>query len=1117
MTTHFNRSSRHRDPRAGSFFSHGRISLVWICGILALFAAANHGAAQQIIYSNSNTTTYPNHSVGTPYSVNQYPTNSYPTRSQATYPSGVTHPDGTSSAGVSYPAGTSSPTGITYSAGATYPTGTTSSPTNASPANTSRSTNKAYSPNDAYSSESRSDAPRNQRRSSGLVTPPSLVTPPALVQSTTLVNSSSISSRPDLVPRSARYSGSTFYNEQDNRPRVAVSTPSPYRINGIESALQVAERFRRLGENDVDPVARVAIDNASYVEQWIELAELHADLSDRVYDATSKLSKTTSDLDDITAKLNHYGLTPTIGMLLRSRREQLDQWQVDDSSNLFASQELARSRAQQLEIEMVRHDGSNAVAQARELLDNAGIASTAPAYSEMNSQLQMLLRERNEWLTTLRQSYQDYQQKLGELDSTTTAAASLVTRYRTLIDRHITWIRSGSPLAVSDVKRLGQGMSALFDSSRSAAFGYSIQRKWSSSPVEGIGLIASIILIAFLRWRAKIAVIAVGERRRMKDATPDARKVVASVLTVVVAFAFPGILFLIARWLSNGYVSESTLNASSGIYAASLVALMVELPRQLLRGSGFVEKHVDVELPRRERASTYLKVIGLGLVLAAYVVTLVGEMDHGAWRDSTARFGFLLAMALVAWTAHLSLRPAGGFLEPLIAKFGGSVIHRIRFVIYFAGIGFPLAMIVLSTLGYSFTAYELIQKAIFTMSSLLVAATLWPAAKILSSQAWAMLTGATPAKAERDRYGELPDTAGSSVSGVLGEHYLELKHHLAFLCQCALVFGAIVGIGWLWIDIFPNVRMGNPVVWNVQDTVTQSTTDASGQTITSSVVETTPVTVVHLLLAAVTLFVAFQLAKLLPALFDALVLQRVSFDEAMEHFSLVLGRFLLFGIGCFIACKWIGIRWQTIQWLAVGLTIGLGFGLQDMVRNLFGGLIVLFEKPARLGDFITVGNVRGRVAAQRLRTTVLSDDDGREVIIPNQNFVGSEVVNWRGAGRLSVIPLEVAVSRDERPADICRTLTELVIEQDEVLLTPTPQATLVCVGKRSQRIEVRAWIEEGQNAENYRDSLLRIVRRYLSERDLLAKTQPTQPPMLDQFDTLTDDSRRSRGKRNRVA
>ncbi|MFG0261310.1 MAG: mechanosensitive ion channel family protein, partial [Novipirellula sp. JB048] len=213
-----------------------------------------------------------------------------------------------------------------------------------------------------------------------------------------------------------------------------------------------------------------------------------------------------------------------------------------------------------------------------------------------------------------------------------------------------------------------------------------------------------------------------------------------------------------------------------------------------------------------------------------------------------------------------------------------------------------------------------------------------------------------------------------------------------------------------------------------------------------------------------------------------------------------LGRVLLFGIGCLLACKWVGVRWLTIQWLAVGLTIGLGFGLQDMVRNLLGGFVVLFEKPARLGDRVTVGRITGRVAAQKFRTTVLSDDEGREVIIPNKNFVSEDVVNWMGAGRLHVIPLEVAASRDQRPADLCRMLQELVIAQPDVLVAPAPQATLVCVAQTSQRIEVRAWIEEGQDPVRFRDELLKIVSRFLREQGWLAALQPTQPAMRDASD-----------------
>ena len=622
---------------------------------------------------------------------------------------------------------------------------------------------------------------------------------------------------------------------------------SPYHWTRIQSARQSAAWFRMIAQSSSPLAAKVAGENANLAEQWIELAEAYGSLSERVRADTEKLSSTTRDLEDIQSKLKHYGLTPTIGLLLQHKKGQLDQWQVQDWPTLFASEELKRSRQEQLELEMIRVDGDNPVGQTAEILSESGIDSSSPEYAQVASQVQGLLRQRNGWLAALRQGYQEYQQKLGELDATATASAALIQDYRKLIARHVTWIRSGEPLSVGDVRNLKDGVAAFFDSRRSADLGYALGRKWQANPVGGLGLVTSIVLICVARWRAKSWLVGIGNRKRMRQASVSSRKLAAGVLTTLVALAFPGVLYVIARWWGTGNVSETALHASSGFYAASLVALMVEVPRNLLRSYGYLDKHVDVELPRRQRANVYLTLIGFGLVLAAYAVTLMGLIDHGMWRDSAGRFGFMTAMLLVAWTAHLALRPTGGFLEPLIAKFGGRVIHRIRFVIYLAGIAFPLALMVFSACGYGFTANELIKRAIITLVVLMIAATLWSGVKIVSARAWQMFTGSTRPPREFDEYGEITterDTGGQ-VTGVLGERFLELKHHLAFLVQCALVLGAIACFGWLWIDIFPNVRMGNPVVWTVQDTITQSSVDSAGQTITSSIVEAKPMTALH--------------------------------------------------------------------------------------------------------------------------------------------------------------------------------------------------------------------------------------------------------------------------------
>lgn len=891
-----------------------------------------------------------------------------------------------------------------------------------------------------------------------------------------------------------------------------------YTFEMIQSARLSANQFRMIAENALPTAANIATGNASFADQWADLAETQITLEGRVADATRQLVSMESDFQDINTKLTDYGLTPTIGMLLRHKKEQLNAWQVHDSQTLFASQELQVSRQKQLELEMVQYNGGDPIIQSSEILVEAGYDYSSPENAGLVSQMQSLLTQRGEWIESLQQGYKDYRQKLGELDSATVASSKLTKEFRKLIDRHVTWIRSDDALSVRDVTNLKGGIAALFDSRRSADFGPTIKRKIKSSSSAAVMTLVAFIVILLLRWRLKSWLVGIGCRTKLRDATKETQLLAAGVLTVLVSFAIPSALYVVARWLGTGIVSEATLHASAGFFAASLVALTIELPRQILRTYGYIDRHIDLELPERERAVRYLMVLAFGLVVISYAITVMGALDHGVWRSSVSRFGMFLAMLMVAWTAHRALRPIGGFLEPIIAKYGGTVIHRIRLLIYLVGIGFPIAMIALTALGYGFTATEFLKRAMITLSCCLIAATLWPSVKILAHRGWKLLTGVAPAERQFDEYGEI-ETASETITGTLGEHSLELKHQLAFLFQCAFVIGAIVSFGWLWIDVFPNVRMGNPIVWTVQDSVTESSVDAAGQTISNTFTESTDVTAMHLLLAAATLFIAFQLAKLLPALFDALVLQRVSFDEGMEHFSLVLGRFLLFGFGCLIACNFVGVRWETIQWLAVGLMIGLGFGLQDMVRNLFGGFIVLFEKPARLGDLITVGKVTGRVAAQKLRTTVVSDDEGREVIIPNKNFVSQDVTNWMGAGRLTVIPLEVAVTREERPADVCRTLYELVIEQPDVLLTPAPQATLVCVGKRSQRIEVRAWIEESKDAKRYRDELLQLVRTHLKGNRLLASQQPSQPEMIDVMDSGFEDSilHGSRRRRKRSA
>ncbi|QDV40841.1 Miniconductance mechanosensitive channel MscM precursor [Stieleria neptunia] len=855
-----------------------------------------------------------------------------------------------------------------------------------------------------------------------------------------------------------------------------------------EVAAQIAQWNRDLVERSAPVLATIASQNADLAEQLSQLGLSVRDLQQRLEAADRKLLDIQSDYRSVSGKLAEYGLTPTIGLLLRHRKEQLDSWQTQDNENHFARAELQRTQQEALELELIPGGEGQLQQQADQMLAESGEASGQPATPLLRQQVFDLLNQRSRLVAQLKQSYRQYHHDLDRLDSTASATSATTAEFRKLINRHATWIRSGDPVGIRDFADAKAGIAALFEFRHTRQLGRDLKRKLSDDQMSGILLLAFIALLFVLRWRLKSWLVAIGSRAKMRTAGKT-RVVAAGALTLGVAVVVPLQGYAIAWWLNQGIVSELILQVASGFFAASLIALLVELPRQLLRPFGMVDKHLSQTFTTRAEAFKDWSIAGLMLVPGTFAITMLGQIDHGIWRDSLGRFGFLTMMLVVAGLAHFALRPGKGFLCPAIEAFGGRLATGFGHLWYAIALSFPVLMGILSTLGYGYTASELIKRATWSAIFIMTAGVVWKIGQLGFQQIWRNLTQ-PKVEPRYDDYGLIEEP---EIDEEVNETHVVLKHQIGFLGQCVAGVALISCFVALWVDVIPNMSLANPVLWTVQDTVTSYAGDGQGQTVAHSVLQSTPVTLLSVMWAAAILFVAIHVSRLLPNLFDALVLQRVDYDEGMEHLILVLGRCVLFAIGCFVACRLIGVRWVTIQWLMVGITIGVGFGLQDIVRNVLGGLVVLFARPVNVGDRVTVGRLTGRIASQTLRTTILADDDGRELQIPNRKFLSDEVTNWRGAGKLTTVAIEVNVRREERPIDIGRMLGEWASAERFVLQSPGPQVTLVCIAKKTQRYELHVWTEDRHDARQLQLALLETVRSNLRERNLLAKTQPTQP------------------------
>lgn len=138
----------------------------------------------------------------------------------------------------------------------------------------------------------------------------------------------------------------------------------------------------------------------------------------------------------------------------------------------------------------------------------------------------------------------------------------------------------------------------------------------------------------------------------------------------------------------------------------------------------------------------------------------------------------------------------------------------------------------------------------------------------------------------------------------------------------------------------------------------------------------------------------------------------------------------------------LGLQWRNIQWLAAAMTVGLGFGLQEIFANFVSGLILLFERPVRVGDIVTVGNVTGRVTQIRIRAITIINWDHQENIIPNKELITGQVLNWTLSNLMARIVIDLSVAYGSDYDKIREILLRLARENQYTLDDPAPIAII---------------------------------------------------------------------------
>ena len=180
-------------------------------------------------------------------------------------------------------------------------------------------------------------------------------------------------------------------------------------------------------------------------------------------------------------------------------------------------------------------------------------------------------------------------------------------------------------------------------------------------------------------------------------------------------------------------------------------------------------------------------------------------------------------------------------------------------------------------------------------------------------------------------------------------------------------------------------------------------------------------------------------------------------DPSARHAAGTLVRYVVLLIGLLAIVQTAGIDLTTFNVLAGAIGIGVGFGLQNVVSNFIAGLIIMFERPVKIGDRIVVGGVEGNVIEIGARSTTVLDNDNIAVIVPNSKFITDEVINWKyNDNKIRFrIPVSVAYGSDARQVE--RLLLEVAADDPDVIEDPAPTVRLLKFGDDGLLFELRAW------------------------------------------------------------
>lgn len=746
--------------------------------------------------------------------------------------------------------------------------------------------------------------------------------------------------------------------------------------------------------------------------------------------------------------------------------------------------QIADTRLYQFELRQLR----DTVSRPEEYVQN--VLQAAPADDEqavLRSSLLDLVRSRAELLDRLNRELNAYLSESITLQLNQKQLQSMTDALRLTLDEQMFWIPSNKPL---DWEWLKAAPSRLQYQFSTVLWTTEIQQIWQSLAKRSWAFIPLTLMLLLAAWKRPAILQAlrnlhadIGHFRR------DGQLHTPRALLLNVLLALPGAIVL----ASLGVMLQAeghghNLAVGRALWNMAQVWLVFYSAYRILAPNGVALLHF--RWPRAQVAflQQHIRALGLIALLLTAVVTIAEAQPAALSEDVIGIVLLMSCLLLLSW--HM-----GRLVFHRYSNDSTSVFRRLIGVVV---VLLPLLFAAALISGYYYTALKLSGRLLDTLSLVLI----WVLLEAFLVRSLALAARRLAWKRAQDAKQNQPKDGveGDVATDDMLLDISQINEQSLRLARLILLGIFFISLYWVWADLLS--------LFAYLDNITlYENIGSNGSAL--------PISLRDVLDAGVIVLITIALARNLPGLLEVLFLSRLQLAQGSAYATTTLLSYAISATGFVTTLSVLGVSWDKLQWLVAALSVGLGFGLQEIFANFVSGLIILFERPVRIGDVVTIGNLSGTVSRIRIRATTITDFDRKEIIVPNKVFVTDQLINWSLTDTVTRVIIKIGVAY-ETDLDLARKLMlQAVQENPRVMRDPAPVVLFLGISTSTFDHELRFHVRELGDRNPATDEVLnRIVlsfREYkidmaFNQLDVFVKNMHGQEQQLlqSQNQPLTD-------------